>query len=85
MNPQDIIMRKPFLAWYVKNPAQLSDESVLEHVLNYGDWSDVQEYIRVKGIQETANIFYHQSHNERSNYLPEIKYYFNKYFAKYAQ
>lgn len=84
MSPQDIIFRKPYLAWYVKNPAQLSDESVLEHVLNYGDWNDVQAYINMKGIQETAKIFYDQAQSERSNYFPEIKHYFGKYFAKYA-
>lgn len=85
MSLQDIILRKPYLAWYVKNPAQLSDESVLEHVLNYGDWNDVQAYINMKGMQETANIFRQHTDGPRSNYLPEIKHYFDRYFAKYAQ
>lgn len=84
MKTQDIILRKPYLAWYVKSPVQLSDESVLEHVLNYGNWDDVQTYIRVKGMQETAKTFLRQAHQTRSNYLPEIKQYFDRYFAKYA-
>ena len=42
---QDIIKKKPYLAWYVRNVESLSDESVLEHVLNYGTWEQVQESI----------------------------------------
>ncbi len=59
MKPQDIIKRKPYLAWYVKNPSKLSDESVLEHVLNYGNWEDVQTYIHHVGLSKTANISFH--------------------------
>ncbi len=45
----DIIKAKPFLAWYVKGPEKLSEQSVLEHVLNYGNWDDVQQFIKING------------------------------------
>ena len=48
MSVNDIIKNKPYLAWYVKDPARLSEESVLEHVLNYGNWDDVQQFIKIK-------------------------------------
>ena len=83
-SPQNIIKRKPYLAWYVADPKKLSDESVLEHVLNYGNWDDVQEYIKLKGIEETARIFRETREKKRSNYRPEIADYFSRYFAAHA-
>ncbi len=84
MKIQDIIIQKPYLAWYVKDPKKLSDASVLEHVLNYGNWSDVKEFIQIKGIKETAQIFTQSIKRTRSNYLPEVESYFKNYFNKYA-
>lgn len=57
MKVNDIIKAKPYLAWYVKAPENLSEQSVLEHILNYGDWNDVQQFIKIKGLKETAKLF----------------------------
>lgn len=75
-----IIINKPYLAWYIKDPKNLSEESVLEHVLNYGNWEDVQQFISLKGIQETAAIFHRSFQNKRTNYQPSIRAYFTRYF-----
>ncbi|EKE14414.1 MAG: hypothetical protein ACD_12C00519G0004, partial [uncultured bacterium] len=75
-----IIKNKPYLAWYVKDPEKLSEESVLEHVLNYGNWEDVQLFIKLKGINETASIFNKSLTKKRTNYAPVIKSYFFRYF-----
>lgn len=84
MTVQDIIKNKPYLAWYVKEPMNLSEVSVLEHVLNYGNWSDVQTFINLKGLKATKALFKQGLNMKRSNYLPEIKYYFTHYFQKHA-
>ena len=84
MKPQDIIKNKPYLAWDVKDPDKLSDSSVLEHVLNYGNWDDVQRYIKIVGLKDTASLFTKRSQQSRSNYLPEIVYFFRNYFRKHA-
>jgi hypothetical protein len=76
----DIITNKPYLAWEVKDPAKLSDESVLEHVLNYGDWRDVKKYIEIKGFDNTKQIFKKTLNKTRVNYSPQIKHYFERYF-----
>ncbi len=76
-----IIINKPYLAWYVKDPNSLSEESVLEHILNYGNWDDVQQFISMKGLQETAGIFYKSLQNKRTNYQPAIQTYFTRYFS----
>lgn len=80
MSVNDIIKNKPYLAWYVKDPEKLSAESVLEHVLNYGNWEDVQLFIKVKGINETAKLFNKSLKNKRTNYQPAVQSYFSRYF-----
>lgn len=84
MKVSDIIKQKPHLAWYVKDSDELSNESVLEHVLIHGDWKDVQLFIKIAGIDETAKIFWKTLEQTRSNYPPEIKSYFSRYFDRYA-
>lgn len=76
----DIIKAKPYLAWYVKEPEKLSEESVLEHVLNYGNWEDVQQFIKIKGRTNTKKLFYKTLSNKRTNYDPVISSYFTRYF-----
>jgi len=82
---QDIIKQKPYLAWYIKNSDNLSDQSVLEHVLNYGNWEDVQTFIKIKGLKETKNLFNKTIQQNRVNYPDNIKHYFVLYFnTQYA-
>lgn len=83
MTVRDIIKKKPYLIWYTKSYDSLSDEVVVEAVLNYGDWDDVQELIKILGIKKTAKIFRKQVDNWRSNYRPYDVYYFTLYFNKY--
>jgi len=82
MTVNTIIKNKPYLAWYVKDPEKLSEKSVLEHVLNYGNWDDVQQFISIKGLAETKSLFKQSLISERTNYSPEIKSYFSRYFNR---
>jgi hypothetical protein len=83
-NIHEFIKKRPHLIWYVKDLDALNEESIVEHVLNYGDWDDVQEMIKILGIKKTTKIFEKESNRKRSNYRPEIKNYFHLYFHKYA-
>lgn len=81
------IKKRPYLVWYTRNYEGLSPESIVEAVLNYGDWEDVQTLIKILGIKEVARIFRKKSKPSkmrRQNYRPEIVNYFNLYFNKYA-
>lgn len=80
------IKSKPYLLWYVKDKSKVSPEAVVEAVLNYGDWPDVQKLIKILGIKKVAKIFNQQQHlsSGRTNYRPEVANYFNLYFKKYA-
>lgn len=84
MSVQDIIRNKPHLSWYTKDPDRLTDESVLEHVLNYGNWEDVEAYLGIKGVTKTAEIFKRGINKSRTNYPPDVKNFFVQYFQKHA-
>jgi hypothetical protein len=87
MDIHQFIKKRPYLIWYVKNLDKLSEESIVEHVLNYGDWDDVQEMIKILGIKKTAQIFREKSKKSkmgRTNYGEKTRYYFNLYFNKYV-
>jgi hypothetical protein len=84
MEIHEFIKKRPYLIWYVKDYDALDNEAIVEAVLNYGEWEDVQEMIQILGIKEVATIFRRKSKEKRCNYLPKTKNYFNLYFNKYA-
>lgn len=87
MNIHQFIKKRPYLVWYVKDLEKLSDESIVEHVLNYGDWDDVQKMIKILGIKKTAEIFRVKSKPSkmgRQNYAGKTKHFFTLYFNKHA-
>ena len=49
MDIHQFIKERPYLIWYVskENLGKLNDESIVEHVLNYGNWDDVQKMIEI--------------------------------------
>jgi len=82
----DFITNRKYLIWYVRDYRALNEEAVVEATLNYGDWSDVQELIRILGIERVARIFRAQmvTGRQRGNYRPETAHYFTLYFNKYT-
>lgn len=79
-----LLSKKPYLAWYVKDPKNLSVESVLEHVLNYGDWDDYQEVEKTMGIKQVKAAFDRLKGKKRHNLREKTISYFNKYYQRYA-
>ncbi len=84
MELKEIIQKKPYLFWFVKEPENLSTEAVVEAILNFGDWEDVQNLLKILGTKETAEIFQNKLKKSRNNFRPEIENYFKMYFQKYA-
>ena len=80
----DFIRKRPSLIWYSKDYDNLPEESIVEHVLNYGDWDDFQEMIRIMGINRAAQIFREQAFRQRTNYRKRTRHFFNLYFNKYV-
>lgn len=80
----DFVRKRKYLFWSTKNYDGLSNEAVVEGILNYGGMNDVRELISLLGIKEVAEIFHKQTNRPRINYRPEIVNYFRLYFQKYA-
>jgi len=80
----DFVKKRKHLFWSTKNYDGLSNDAVVEGVLNYGDMNDVRELIALLGIQEVAKIFRENTNRARINYRPEVVNYFQLYFQKYA-
>jgi len=83
MTIQDFIMQRKYLVWYVKDPRTLDNDAIVEAVLNYGNWDDVQEMIKILGINTVSEVFERNSNKKRSNYNPKTKHYFHLYFQKH--
>jgi len=81
---QELIKRKPYLIWYTATYDQLDDAPIIEAVLNYGDWEDVQDIIKILGIKRVSEIFHTYAFRARTNYFPQIQNYFSLYFDKYV-
>ena len=80
----DFVRKRKHLFWSTKNYDGLSEGSIVEAILNYGNMNDVRELISLLGIQKVAEIFYKQTHRMRINYDPKIVNYFSLFFKKYA-
>ena len=74
------IRARRYLVWHVNDLENLSPESIVEHILNYGDWDDVQKLISILGYQDIVSIFNRQIKRARNNYRPEVTNYFRHYF-----
>lgn len=84
MEINEFINRRPYLFWYIKNHQNLSDNSIVENVINYGNFDDFKLMIKIIGQKKVRDIFLKQIENKRNNYRPEIINYFKLYFTKYA-
>ncbi len=79
-----LFYEKPYLAWYVRDIKNISKESLLEHVLNYGNWEDYLGAEESLGIKNTKEIFDDLKSRARTNLRKKTINYFEKYFQKYA-
>ena len=83
MTAQSFIKKRPYLIWHTKDLKHLSDDAIVESVLNYGDFNDVKKLISIFGSRKTAKIFYKHVKRARRNYDSKIERYFKLFFRKY--
>lgn len=84
MTIKKFIKKRPYLMWYIKDLDNVSEASIVEHTLNYGDFDDVKKMIKILTIKKVAGIFRQQIKRPRHNYNVKIVNYFTLYFEKYA-
>lgn len=81
---RQLFKKKPYLAWYVADSTKLSEKSMLEHILNYGNWSDYLDTEKALGTAKIKFLFNEIVNGRRINLRPQTINYFKNYFAKYA-
>lgn len=74
------------LFWYSPAPKSetVSDELLVETILNYGTMKDVQRLFHIMNIKKVAAIFRGMIGRKKLNIYPELYNYFNLYFDKYV-
>ena len=79
-----------YLFWYSPVPKNesVSDELLVETVLNYGNLEDVRALFKVMNIKNVSNIFFdsiNKSERHKGNYHELTINYFTLFFNKYAK
>jgi len=85
---QPLIAENAHLFWWVPadKKQNLSLDSLVEAILNYGDSQSVRKLFDTVGIEKVAGVFKKNTQNRtRINYFPDVVNYFNLYFNKYVQ
>ena len=82
---KNFIKKRPHLVWYTQNYDKLSEESIVEGVLNYRNWNDYLELENVLGVQKLSNAFDQLKNRKRINLRPQTINYFSNYFNTYAR
>jgi hypothetical protein len=84
---QAFIQEHGYLWWWVpeEEKKQLSLNSVVEAVLNYGTEKSVKRLFELTGIERVSEIFFHQISGRRSNYHKLAVHFFKLYFQRHAQ
>ena len=75
-----------YLFWHSPAPKSetVSDELLVETILNYGTLEQVRGLFKAIGLKKAAAIFNGMTGRKKMNIFPEIHNYFCLYFKKYA-
>jgi hypothetical protein len=84
---KEFIRQHSNLFWYIPEDKkeEISNEVLVEFILNYGDMNDVRKLIKIIGMERLSMIFSGLHGRKRLNYYPEIYNFFSILVKKYAQ
>lgn len=83
---RDFINENKNLFWYIPEDKKedVSLEFLLENILNYGSLESIKKLFELIGIKKANEIFRNQIENERNNYFPPVRNFFDLYFQRNA-
>jgi len=83
---KDYIRERASMFWYSPEDKSetVTDELLVETILNYGSMDDVRQLLQIVNTTVVAEIFRGMTGRKKMNYFPEIWNYFDLYFRKYA-
>ena len=74
------------LFWYTPEDKgeKVTDELLVETMLNYGSLEQIQTLFDLMNIKVVAKIFRNMTERKKMNYFPQVWNFFNLYFNKNA-
>jgi hypothetical protein len=84
---KNFIKQNEHLFWYTPSSLKedVSDELILQQVLNYSPLPTIKEYFKIVGIEKARLIFNNLKGRQKGNIYPEIYNLFSEYFKRHAQ
>jgi len=84
---KDLFPAIKHLFWWVPESemTSLSNDAIVEAILNNGNEKMVKQLLDYYGIDTVAEIFNGQISGRRNNYRPRTVHFFQKYFQRHAQ
>ena len=83
---KDFIREHEALFWYSPEDKTetVSDELLVETIINYGTLEEIRQLFEIFGLQNTASVFRRMTGRKALNIYPELRNYFELYFDKYV-
>lgn len=83
---KEFILQHSNLFWYTPQDKKvdLSDEFLVETILNYGTLTEFKELEKLMGKENLSKIFFNIEGRKILNFYPEVYNFFNEYFKKHA-
>jgi len=74
------------LFWYTPEDKkeEISEEFLVETLLNYGDLDSILKLIELMEIKKVSEVFFNTEGRKKLNYYPEIYHFFSLFFTRYA-
>ena len=74
------------LFWYTPEDKkeEISEELLVETILNYGEVDAVLKLIELMEIKKVSEVFFNAQGRKKLNYYPEIYHFFSLFFTRYA-
>lgn len=86
MNKREKLIKDySYLLWYVPEAAKqkISDYTLVEMILNNGDWQGFKRLIDTLGLKKVSDIFFEQLSRKRNNYRKQTRHFFTLYFNEH--
>ena len=86
---KNFIRKNGSLFWYTPEDKgeKVTDELLVETMLNYGSLDQIQDLFNIMGMKEVADIFFYSinlSERRKNNFFEPTLNYFTLYFDRYA-
>ncbi len=85
---QRFIKEQEALFWYIPQhkKSKISLDTLVEFILNYGDYEACKKLLSIVGTSAVADVFFSHIGSERrkQNYFPEIAIFFTQYFERHV-